>query len=165
MSADADRRSVLAGLFVSALGAPALAQDAGPGAFSSILVDVGPLRAKGLGPYADAVRAAMQAELSRAYADRLGRHGPRLVVRIDAISLRSYAGREGGRWFGGGTQNDYLEGEALVVGPGGEVLIRHPQLSALPSNSGGAWYDPDSERRRLAALAAHFAGWLRRASF
>jgi hypothetical protein len=37
-----------------------------------------------------------------------------------------------------------------------------PQLSALPASSGGAWYDPASERRRVAALAEHYAQWLRR---
>ena len=164
MNADADRRSIVAGLLASALAAPALAQDSRQGTFSAILVDVGPLRAKGLGAYAEAVRAALQAELVRVYADRLGgpRISPRLIVRIDAISLRSYVGGEGGRWFGGGIQNDYLEGEALVVGSRGEVLARHPQLSALPSSSGGAWYSPDSEKRRLAALAQHYAGWLKR---
>jgi hypothetical protein len=84
------------------------------------------------------------------------------VVRVDGISLRSYVGGGGGPWFGGGIQNDYLEGEALVVGPRTEILARHPQLSALPSSSGGVWYDPDSEKRRLVALAQHYAGWLRR---
>ena len=129
---------------------------------SSIAVDVGPLRAKGLGPYADAVRTVLGAELARAYAERMGPRGARLVVRVDAISMSSYAGRDGSRWFGGGTSTDYLQGEAILLDPRGEILARHPQLSALPSSSGGAWYAPGAEERRLSALAAHYAGWLRR---
>lgn len=161
----ADRRALIAGcaaLLASLAGGREASGQAAPAAYGSVAVDVAPLRALGLGAYADQVRAALQAELQRHFADRLARGGPRLVVRVDAISLRSYAG-SGSRWGGSGLQNDYLEGEALVLGPRGEVLRRHPQLSALPSSSGGAWYLPDGEERRLAALAGHFAGWLRQA--
>ncbi|MFD0935735.1 hypothetical protein ACFQ12_11160, partial [Methylobacterium trifolii] len=63
---------------------------------------------------------------------------------------------------GGGTQTDYLDGEALLVGPGGRVLGRHPQLTATPSSYGGAWYDPQSERRRITAIADIYAEWLAR---
>jgi hypothetical protein len=157
-----DRRAVLVGL-AAAAGSTAGAR-AQPQRFSAVLVDVRPLHARGLGPYAELLRSALQAELQAAYGERLGggRNAPKLVVRVDGISLRPYAGRSGGRLFGGGTDTDYLEGEALVVSPAGQILLRHPQLSALPSNSGGAWYDPGSEQRRVAALAAHYAGWLRR---
>jgi hypothetical protein len=161
-----DRRSMVAGLAAAAASGSAVMGQAARPRFSAVLVDVGPLHAKQLGPFADFVRSALQAELAKAYADRLGggRGAPRLVVRIDGISMPAYVGREGGRFFGGGISNDYLEGEALVVAPNGQILTRHPQLSALPSNSGGAWYDERSEQRRVIALAAHYAGWLRRSS-
>lgn len=146
---------------VAAAGAGPARPD--PAGFRTVAVDVAPLRAKGLGLYAEEVRAALESELQQAFADRIGRSERRLVVRIDGISLRSYAGGGSPRFGGSGTQNDYLEGEALVLGRRGEVLARHPQLSAVPSSSGGAWYLPDGETRRLRALAAHFAGWLRQA--
>ena len=156
----------MAGLAASVAAEGAALAQAAPPRFSAVLVDIGPLQAKGLGPFADYVRSALQAELGKAYADRLGggRGAPRLVVRIDGISMPAYVGREGSRSFGGGISNDYLEGEALVVAASGQILTRHPQLSALPSNSGGAWYDERSEQRRVVALAAHYAGWLRRSS-
>ena len=160
-----DRRKLLAGGAATlAVQSPALAEDAQQGKLSAILVDVGPLHRQGLGVFADAVRSALHAALVRGYAERLGggRIAPRLVVRVDGISLRSYVGSGGGRWSGGGIQNDYLEGEALLIGARNGILARHPQLSALPSSSGDAWYDPGSETRRLVALAAHYAGWLRR---
>ena len=155
------RRTVCGVLAAASIAArtPAPAGDAPR--FSGIAVDVGPLRAKGLGPYADSVGTALQGELVRAFADRMG-PGPRLVVRITAITLPSYVGGGYGRFGFGGTPNDYMDGEAVILGPRGQVLTRHPQLSALPSNSGGAWYGPGVEDRRLAALAAHYAGWLRR---
>ena len=127
-------------------------------------MDVGPLKTQGLGPYADLVGSTLEAELRRAFADLMARSGPRLVVRVTGLSLRAYVGGSSSRLGGsGGTSSDYVEGEAVVIGRGGAVLRRHPQLSALPASSGGAWYLPDNEQRRLAALSAHFAGWLRRA--
>ncbi|MDB5512658.1 MAG: hypothetical protein JWR08_2141 [Enterovirga sp.] len=159
------RRALLGGAAALAVAAihPARAQPGpqGPATFSGIVVDVRPLRYGG--PAVEAIRQALHAELTREYADRLGGRGPQLVVRITGLSLSAYSGPEArrGGWGGGGS-TDYLEGEALVIGRRGEVLARHPQLSALSANSGGPWYDPASEGRRIGALAAHFAGWLKR---
>ena len=155
------RRALLAAGMLAAAG-PATAQV--PAArYASISVDVAPLRALGLGPVADALRGDLDAAMRVAFADRTG-PGSRLVVRITGLSLNAYAGSDSraGRQGSAGN-NDYLEGEALVVGRCGEVLLRHPQLSVTPASSGGAWYDPASERRRLIVLAEHYAAWLRRA--
>ena len=59
-------------------------------------------------------------------------------------------------------ENDYLEGEALILGPGGAVLARKPQLLPLPSSSGGAWYVEDGERRRAEIISRYYVQWLRR---
>jgi hypothetical protein len=167
---DLSRRALMTGAAGLALAAtPAGAQSVpavAPGSrFASIAVDVGPLYARGLGPYADFIRSSLSAELQRAFADRIG-PGPRLVVRITGVSLNPFVGggssSRRGRGGGGGTDSDYLEGEALVVGPRGEILARHPQLSATPASMGGAWYDPASEQKRTAFLAYHYAAWLRR---
>lgn len=161
------RRTILFGAASSAMlavSAPGLAQYApgapGPARFSSVQVDVSHLRAIGLGPYADLIAQAALAEAQRAFADRLGGAGPALVIRLTALSLNSYVGSGGSRGFGGST--DYLEGEALIVGPRGEIIARHPQLVALPSSYGGAWYDPLNEEKRAVGLARTFADWLRR---
>ena len=150
--------ALLAGL----LAGPASAQDFDR--FGGVAVDVRPLQAYARGPQAEALRADLTAALRQAFGDRIVRGGPTLVVRVSGLSLNPYAGGQGaGRdSFGGGGVTDYLEGEALLVGRDGAILARHPQLSALPASSGGAWYDPASERRRVAALAEHYAAWLRR---
>lgn len=152
------RRALLALLPLAPAGAAAQPASR-PAGFGTVAVDVRPLLDRGLGGYAERVGATLRAELARAFADRLGA-GPRLVVVVKGISLNAYAGGEGRRL--GGPVNDYLDGEALVLDRGGQVLRRHPQLSALPASSGGAWYDPASEGRRLVALCAHYASWLRR---
>lgn len=162
MAGTISRRGALGAALASVAATSAPAQPAER--FSAVSVDVAPLRAQGVGPFADLLRSALQAELALAFADRMG-PGPRLVVRITGLSMPAYAGGGVSRFGFSGTPNDYLDGEALVLGPRGQILVRHPQLSALPANSGGAWYDPASEGRRVQALAAHYAGWLRRASF
>lgn len=135
--------------------------------FQSIVVDTSILYARQNLITADLLHDALEAELHRDFADRLGGAGPRLVVRITGLTLNDYVGSGGGSvgfgMGGGGMNSDYLEGEALVVGARGEVLARYHQLSAIPASSGGAWYLPGSGDRRVVALAKHFGGWLQRA--
>jgi hypothetical protein len=144
------RRSVLAGL--AALASPALAQP--KAAFSSVSVDVSHLRAIGVGPLADLVRDAMTDELGQVFADRIGGSGPRLVVRLTTLHLTAFAG--GGGRHGGAS--DSIEGEVLLVGAGGAVLARYPQIASEVAQ--GAWYDPDAERRRAERVARTYAQWL-----
>jgi hypothetical protein len=157
-------RRLLVAAAASGLFAARSAAQPAPARFASISVDVTRLDAQGFGAQAHHLRSALTGALRDAFSGRIGRPGPALVVRITGLSLRSYAGGGSSRWgFGGGGDTDYLDGEAVIVGPHGAVLARYPQLSALPSSSGGAWYDPASERRRIEALARHYAGWLVRA--
>ena len=163
---DLSRRAFL-GAAAAFAATPALAQALGGTRFSSVAVDVGPLHARRLGDYAEFIGRSLTTELQRAFADRLGGPGPRLVVVVTGVSLNPYVGGgtggRRGRGSGGGLDSDYLEGEALIVGPRGEVLARHSQVSATPTTMGGAWYDPTSEQKRTAYLAWHYAQWLRRA--
>ncbi len=160
------RRALLAGLAAAALpGRAALAQ--APARYSSVVVDVRPLLAEGLDGFAEAMRAAAQAQASASFADRLG-SGPLLALRFDRLHLNASASGPGGgggsgrRGGGSGTDVDYLDGEALVVGSRGEVLARHPQLVTHPSNSGGAWFDPAFNLRRAEAISRAYVQWMRR---
>jgi hypothetical protein len=163
------RRALLAGgAALAAAPLPAVAQFGGiaPGTrFSSVAVDVEPLQARGLGPYADFVRRALTAELRQAFADRIGA-GPRLVVRVTGVSLTAYAGHGQGLGRsgkgGGGGSSDYLEGDALAVNSRGQIVGLFHQVSATPASMGGRWDDPASEQKRTAFLAYHYAQWLRR---
>ena len=144
--------------FGSAQAEPAPAFDR----LASVRVDVQPMVEQGGGPQAEALREDLLAALRTSFADRLvGGRGPSLVVVVRSLSMRPYVGGEGR--LAGGMQSDYLDGEALLVAGNGAVLARHPQLSALPASYGGAWYDPQSERRRVTAIAEHYAQWLSRA--
>ncbi len=143
------------------LHAPAQAQSF-PQAFSSFAVDVSPLKAKGLGPFADLVAQAALDELHRSFADRVDPRGPRFVLVITGIFLTPFPDggvgwrREGG---GGGGGSDGMDGEALAVGRRGEILARHPQHAVLDVNR--SITDPD-EPGRAVALAQHYVRWLRR---
>ena len=90
-------------------------------------------------------------------------HATRLVVRLDSISMASYSGGSGGGRFhfgGGGNSNDELEGVGLLYVGGSKTPKQYPILAVLDAGSGGAWYDPKSEGRRVTAICHHFAWWL-----
>ncbi|MDP4002553.1 hypothetical protein [Methylobacterium sp. NEAU K] len=155
--------SRLAGLLLCACAGAAAAEDFPPTAqFSDVRVDVRPLLDKGAGLQAEALAADLTEALRKSFAGRIGGRGPRLVVVVSGLSLRPYVGGGGRLGIGGNVQTDYLEGEALLVGGNGQVLGRHPQMTATPASYGGAWYDPQFEARRLAAIADIYAQWLAR---
>ncbi len=161
------RRSFLmklagAGLAGAGLLAHAPAQAQGfPPAFSSFSVDVGALKAKGLGPFADLVAQAALDELHRSFADRVDPRGPRFVLVITDIFLTPFPGGGSGwrRRDGGGGGSDGMDGEALAVGRNGEILARHPQHATLQADR--SILTPD-EQGRAAAMARNYVLWLRR---
>ncbi|KLK93818.1 hypothetical protein AA309_06970 [Microvirga vignae] len=140
---------------------PAQAQ-AFPQYFSSFSVDVSPLKAKGLGPFADLVGQAALEQLRRSFADRVDPRGPRFVLVITGIFLTPFPDGGGARWRGrggGGGGSDGMDGEALAVGPRGQILARHPQHAARDPDTSSL--DPD-EQGRAVAMAQHYVWWLRR---
>jgi hypothetical protein len=140
--------------------APAQAQ-AFPQAFSSFSVDVGALKAKGLGPFADLVGQAALDQLHSSFADRIDPRGPRFVLVITDIFLTS-SPDNGGGWRhhgGGGGGSDGMDGEALAVGPRGQILARHPQHAVRDPDT--SILNPD-EQGRAVAMAQHYVWWLRR---
>jgi hypothetical protein len=165
------RRSLLKNLTVAALcGAiPGAARaqlfaptQSFPQYFSSFAVDVSVLKAKGLGPFADLLAASTLNQLRVSFGDRIDPRGPRLVVRLTSLYQSPFTSggghlRRGGGGSSGGS--DSLEGEALAVGPRGEILARHPQMAVLDVDRGPT--DPD-EPGRAVALASHYVLWLRR---
>jgi hypothetical protein len=132
--------------------------------FRDVRVDTSPLAARGLPQFAAELAAIVRASARRIFADRMAnnRWAPTLVLRIDSLSLAAGVGGRRHR-RGGGGDRDFIEGIGLVVAANGRVLDERPLLTALPSSSAAAWYDPDSETLRLAALGEQFAQWLRRA--
>lgn len=131
----------------------------------SVDVDVGPLVARGLTPWATLVRSTMKPELNRLFARRLtpsDKRADRVIARVDSIYLTSWAGGSGSSWFGGGgSDSDYMEGYAFVISPDGAERARYHILLALPASSAGAWYLPDIDNRRVIGLSRVFAQWVR----
>ncbi|APT29437.1 hypothetical protein MCBMB27_00146 [Methylobacterium phyllosphaerae] len=153
----------IAGLILGVVAGSAAAGDfPATAVFSDIRVDVRPLVDKGAGLQAEALASDLTSALRKNFAGRIGGRGPRLVVVVTSLSLRPYVGSGDRPGFGSNFQTDYMEGEALLVGPKGQVLGRYPQMTATPSSYGGAWYDPQFEQRRLAAIADIYAQWLAR---
>lgn len=131
-------------------------------AAAGIVVDVSRLRATGLGPTADLLQAAVARELAGAVG------GARVTVRLTGFSFASYAGSDGGGGGSGGDGGgaggivDYLEGDFQVIGAGGAVLAERHQVSSSPASSGGAYYLPGAEERRVEAAGRTFAAWVKR---
>jgi hypothetical protein len=119
--------------------------------FSRVVVDTRPLQARGGGAAASVIGPRLQASLQRELAGRIGRGGPVLTARVHSIQLSTYTGVERG-----GVPSDYLEGEVIA---GGQAF---PMLVTQASSTGGAWYSPENEVRRLIAIADSFASWIKR---
>lgn len=129
-----------------------------------IRVDTSRIARQGWGENADRIRIAMERQLAATLGPiyRPGA-GPTLHVTVKGVWLSSFAGGSGGgKPTGGGGSNDNFDSEITVVGPRGEVLQTFPILSVLDSGSGGAWYLPDVDQRRVAALIENNALWIRR---
>ena len=127
--------------------------------FSGISVDASAVGSSG-SPLAQQIKATLEPGLRQSFASSLrpgDRSAPRLVVRITSVSIQSVP--EFGR--SGGFNTDFMEGEALVVGNRGAVIQRYPMLSALDNNV-NAYYLPNFEERRVAALSNFYAYWLKR---
>lgn len=148
------RRFLLAGLAAFSGAGVFTAGAQGVPLLSGVQVDVSLLRAAGHGPMADIVAAAMAEELRRAFADRITARGPRLVVVVRELHitqfLRSGSSRD--------VSSDSIDGEALLVGPRGEILARRPQLAVLGAHARAT--EPN-EFGRADAVARHYARWLR----
>jgi hypothetical protein len=150
------RRIVLTGLAAAALaGCQSTAQTASPVAIGAIRVDTGPLAAKGQAATAAVIGPMLERELAGL---RTAGHGATLAVTVTGLHLTSYAGGQAVT-----LGNDTLESEAVLIGADGRVLARHPILAVMAPSYGGAWYRPDVNQRRIAALVASNAQWIRRA--
>jgi hypothetical protein len=155
------RRSALTAL-AGMLAAPTLAHAlGGPAAtrFRAIVVDVGPMRAKGDMITADWIAQDLPGLLRKSFAANLApgdRNAPVLLARVDLVTL-GIPGSGGGGIFAGNTAIDYIQGAGIVGGRGGAV---YPLLSSLQSYP--QMPDPTGfqGRQRVDNLAASFAQWL-----
>ena len=162
------RRNLLGLLLAGAslAAAPLLipAAQAQPLMIGAIRVDTSRIARQGWGENADRIRVAMERQLAQTLGPLYRRgSGATLQVTVKGVWLASYAGGGGGgKPSGGGGSNDNFDTDVSVVGPRGEVLKTFPILSVLGSDSGGAWYRPDVDQRRVAALIENNALWIRR---
>lgn len=150
------RRTILTGFAAALLaGCQTTAQTASPVAISAIRVDTGPLAAKGQSATAAAIRPMLERELAGL---RTAGRGATLHVTVTGLYLTSYAGGQAVT-----LGNDTLESEAWLIGPDGREIGRYPILAIMAPSYGGAWYRPDVNQRRIEALVASNAQWIRRA--
>jgi hypothetical protein len=142
------------------LSGPALAQARTIGA---IRVDTSRLAAQGWGSRSEEIRRDLASQLATTLAPMIRRGGPTLTVTVKGVWLASWAGGGGGGKPGdGGASNDNFDADYVLTGPRGEILGNWTILSNIGSGSGGAWYRPDVDQRRLAALIENNALWIRR---
>ncbi len=142
-----------------ALVTAALAQTRTIGA---IRVDTSRIARQGWGENAERIRIAMERQLAETLSPLYQRgKGATLHVLVKGVWLSSFAGGSG-RSTGGGGSNDNFDSEITVFGPRGEVLQSFPILSVVDSGSGGAWYRPDVDQRRVAALIENNSLWIKR---
>ena len=163
MSRSFDRRAVFAGAFALLATAAVPAVAAGQ-LFSRIVVDVEPLRAKGLGDFAATVSAILGPALAAEFAgavDPRDRSAPMLVVRIDSVMLNGNLDGGDGRHSARFSVTDYMEGAGLVVA-NGKVIAQYPMLGAYNNAMGPGLMSANAFTLRLRGLCAFYAGWMRR---
>jgi hypothetical protein len=130
--------------------------------FRAIKVDVSALAANGLAPEAAWLAQDLPARLDAAFGARLApRDGaaPILVARIDLVRLGA-SGEGGAEPLGASGARDGIQGVGLVVAPNGRTIAAFPLYTSQIAFTGGSVYEPGTERRRVAELAAMFAQWL-----
>ncbi|CAN7411315.1 hypothetical protein LJR090_003272 [Bosea sp. LjRoot90] len=151
------RRTALTG-FVAVLlaGCQTTAQTASPVAIQTIRVDTAPLATKGQSATAALIKPMLEREL--ASVRTAGGRGATLQVTVTGLYLTSYAGGQAVT-----LGNDTLESEARLIGADGREIARYPVLAIMAPSYGGAWYRPDVNQRRIEALVASNAQWIRRA--
>jgi hypothetical protein len=148
------RRLLALGTAAALLAGCQTASPPGPGiVIGAIRVDTGPLAAKGQSATATMIKPMLEREL----AGLRSTHGATLLVTVSGLYLTSYAGGQAVT-----LGNDSLESEARLIGADGRELARYPVLAIMAPSSGGAWYRPDADQRRIAALVASNAEWIRR---
>jgi len=153
------RRALIpTGLSALALaGCQSAARPGPPVAIATIRIDTAPLAAKGQSATAVAIAPMLARELS-SLRTAPGGQGARLDVVVTGLYLTSYAGGAAAT-----LGNDTLESTAMLFGPDGREIERHPILAIMSPSFGGAWYRPDVNQRRIEALVASNAQWIRRA--
>jgi hypothetical protein len=154
----------LAGAALALSPLPITAVQAQTRTIGAIRVDTSRIARQGWGENADRIRVAMERQLAQTLGPLYRRGaGATLHVTVKGVWLSSFAGGSGGgKPTGGGGSNDNFDTDVALVGPRGEVLQTFPILSVLDSGSGGAWYRPDVDQRRVAALIENNALWIRR---
>lgn len=152
-----DRRRFLASLVAGAAALLNGASATAAPAIAALRVDVSPLAAKGQSATAALIKPMLERELAGLRAHGAAR-GATLQVIVTGLHLTSYAGGQTAT-----LGNDTLESEAVLLGPDGRVLARYPILAIMAPSYGGAWYRPDVNQRRIEALVASNAQWIRRA--
>ncbi len=155
------RRAFLTGSAALAAGGlvslPVLAQGI---AIGGIRVDARLLGPQGWGENAPRIGRALERELARQLISLRQRGGPILLVTVKGLWLASAAGG-GMAGDGGGGNSDDMDTVADVIDRG-RLVVSHNIRSMLPSNSGGAWYRPDIDERRVAALLENNVLWIKR---
>jgi hypothetical protein len=139
------------------------AQISGP-LYSSVSVDLSPIKATGLGSYADRMGMYLDRDLRAVFSGTLNPKNsplPRLVVEIRSIYLGTYEpfSRIDPLPFRREGTSDTLQGTAVIV-KGGKELARIPILAVHTSMR----FNPESmadEEPRLIALTRYFAEQVR----
>lgn len=157
------RRAALAAVAAFAAAPGIVLAEPSGGRFSSIRIDLSPLRQSGDGDFADWVAAVLPAALHQSFAPYLApgdRGAPSLLVRIDQVIIGP--SHSGG--FGGSPVQDAIdgvEGVGIVVSPRGQEVASYPLYSAVGADTYiNMPYQLDITRRRVETVARSFAQWL-----
>lgn len=116
----------------------------------ALTIDTSAISARGHRGFAAEIRPLLASELQKALGPRFRGAG---TVRITKIYLAPF----GGQSVSSGEVEDKIYGVVIVPGRGAI-----PIAVSLPPSTGGAWYAPNVDERRVYRLIEAFAGWVAR---
>ena len=156
------RKSISKAMVVSALAVVAtFAARSAPAqsglAFSTVHVDVSPLRANAGDPTAAWVQQELPAELAQALAGRSARNGAALVVRIDYLTL----GPNTGEMLHAASSLDNINGVAIIGGA--QIPVR--ATTSFYTTPIAQTMIEESNHGRVSQLTQVLADWIARGAF
>jgi hypothetical protein len=126
--------------------------------FSRISVDISGLTMKMSNADDDILTTSIRRSLEKRFRQQMGKSNYRIIVHLKELSLRMPPAREHEQ-----DENDYIDGDAYILGSDDQILVRKRVLLALTgANNIVPWPTLSFRRKQLTLLGTEYGAWVHR---